>query len=1687
MEAHGTGTKLGDPIELEALTQSFRTYTEKKNYCAIGSVKSNLGHTSAAAGVASLIKVLLSMRHGCIPPTLHVTHENEHINFKDSPFYVNTSLRSWKREKGLPRQAAISAFGFSGTNSHVVVEEPPITGVDSSTPESDAPVLMVLSAKNKDRLQDYVASMIRYLKEKNQRTKISNTGSFGSLADIAYTLQTGRIQLEERLTMVVASEDEWLDKLLRYERGETSIDGCYQGRVNTEYSNLDLLIENEEGKAFINAIVRGKKLAKLAQLWIGGTTIDWTLLYDSSVLPQRVSLPGYPFAQESYWLPDSNPIQSSLAVNALSSQASQGGICFETVLSSEDFFLREHWVGTQKVLPGVVYLEIARKVGKCFRPNAPQPLLKNVVWLRPLMVDQLEVVAYTGLQDHGQRVDFEISTLDEQKNKVLHAQGQLFYQDSASQRLELSSFDYQSIQDRCPRTLDDTEFFQTIQRQGFQTGISFRVIQNAWYSQTEALCQLRLPPVREADFQDYLLHPSLVNAAFESIVLLMTKEQSTSGVPHLPYTLGSWEYDEHLWPKSLYVYARLIAPMTGAENANVNRYEINLLDGSGRLIARGQDFCVRALRSIAKDKTVNPVVQSPVKYYYPQWERCDNGHLAADISTDYSWLVFETGNTLWQALNKKLSLVGVKCVQVRPGYQFQVIANGRYEINPEQADDYRRLAAELQRNNEIPKHIIHAWSEEQWGANADLSPRSLAWSIYSIFYLSQAFISCWQDTSLNLLYLYREDKDSPQAHYAAVRGFAQSLTHERSNWQWKTLALPKDLGHNPVAEIIWEELRHVNEQNDEIRYCENIQRSVRRWHTDDSVVPQAPVELNGHLLKKQGVYLITGGGGGLGLLLGEYLAREYQAKVILVGRSEWTGEQQAILNRWNRWGAEALYIQGDVSRREEVDTVMAQLRSRFPTLHGIFHAAGVKRDALLPNKTARDINEVLAAKVHGCIYLDQATRTEDLDFFVLFSSLAGVIGNMGQSDYAYANSFLDYFAERREVHRAMQKRSGLTVSINWPLWRDGTMQIDAATKKFLARSIGMHALETRDGWQALHHALAGSKNQFLVLCGNQDKFNRVLGIGKHNVAIEGAKSLNQDLPENPHIDLLAHLESDLKSIMAAILKLRPQEIEWEREMSSFGFDSISFVTLANQLNDTFQLDILPAVFFECVKARDLLDHLSHHYSDTLSTYYLKRLPTTATKSRTESLGTQKQSNSETLPDSTLLFGEKYHNGHGGTEPIAVVGMSAVMPQSPNLNTFWQHLAAGKDLITEIPKERWDWQDGGNNTTIRWGGFMPDIDKFDALFFNISPSEADLMDPQQRIFLQTVWKTIEHAGHRASDLSGKDIGVFVGVANTDYREVINGADPTVKVQSSTGTFSSILANRVSYIFNFTGPSEPVDTACSSSLVALHHALGAISRGECSSAIVGGVNALLTPTLHMTGSKTGMLTHDGRCKTFDKAANGYVRGEGVAALWLKPLSQAKAQGDEIYALIRGSNVNHGGHGASLTAPNPRAQSELLIRAYERAGIDPTTVTYIETHGTGTSLGDPIEINGLKKAFATLYKRFGHDVGALSYHRCGLGSVKTNVGHLEAAAGMAGLLKVILSMQHKIIPAHLHFQTLNPYIDLSDSPFYITQESCPWEALHDDTGQILPRRAGVSSFGFGGANAHIIVEEYLEQLKT
>lgn len=426
------------------------------------------------------------------------------------------------------------------------------------------------------------------------------------------------------------------------------------------------------------------------------------------------------------------------------------------------------------------------------------------------------------------------------------------------------------------------------------------------------------------------------------------------------------------------------------------------------------------------------------------------------------------------------------------------------------------------------------------------------------------------------------------------------------------------------------------------------------------------------------------------------------------------------------------------------------------------------------------------------------------------------------------------------------------------------------------------------------------------------------------------------------------------------------------------------------------------------------------------------------------------------------------------EPIAVVGLACRFPGSDGPDAYWRLLRDGVDAIGEVPTDRWDADalfdpdpDAPGKIYTRHGGFLERVDRFDAAFFGISPREAVHLDPQQRLLLEVAWESLEHAAMAPERLVGSRTGVFVGICNNEYGSLhlTPGRPAHVDAYFGTGNAVSVAAGRLSYFFGWQGPSIALDTACSSSLVAAHLAVQSLRRNECGMALVGGVNLMLRPESTINFCRAHMLARDGRCKTFDAAADGYSRGEGAGMVVLKRLSRAVADGDRVLAVILGSAMNQDGRSGGLTVPNGAAQQALLRDAVANAGVQPSEVQYVEAHGTGTSLGDPIEVHALCAVLGD---------GRPADQPLVIGSAKTNIGHLEAAAGVAGLIKVVLSLQHEQIPGHLHFQQLNPHIDVGAVPVDVPTAVRPWRS------GAARRVAGVSSFGFSGTNAHLLVGE-------
>ena len=426
-----------------------------------------------------------------------------------------------------------------------------------------------------------------------------------------------------------------------------------------------------------------------------------------------------------------------------------------------------------------------------------------------------------------------------------------------------------------------------------------------------------------------------------------------------------------------------------------------------------------------------------------------------------------------------------------------------------------------------------------------------------------------------------------------------------------------------------------------------------------------------------------------------------------------------------------------------------------------------------------------------------------------------------------------------------------------------------------------------------------------------------------------------------------------------------------------------------------------------------------------------------------------------------------------SDAIAIVGIGCLLPggiESPD--ALWEFLRRGEDGVVDVPADRWnvdavyDPQPGvAGKTVSRRAGLLRDVASFDAGFFAISPREAAVMDPQQRLLLEVAWRALEDAGIPAENLAGSKTGVYIGVSHSDYHGIQQYGRRQVDVHTATGGALSIAANRLSHRFDLRGPSIAIDTACSSSLVALDAACTALLTGECDINLVGGVNVMLTPDVTITFSRAAMLSPDGQCKAFDARANGYVRGEGAGMVILKLLSRALLDGDRIHAVIRSTAVNQDGRTSTITVPSRDAQIAMLRQACARANIHPSRIDYVEAHGTGTAVGDPIEADAIGTVFGA---------GRAPENACVIGSIKTNIGHLEPAAGIAGLIKAALCVRHGAIPPNLHFDQPNPHIDFATLGIRVARKLMPWPAKRT-------RLAAVNSFGFGGTNAALLFKRY------
>ncbi|SDX41012.1 SDR family NAD(P)-dependent oxidoreductase [Lysobacter enzymogenes] len=1600
IEAHGTGTKLGDPIEIAALTQVFRQHTQERGFCAIGSAKSNIGHCESAAGIAGLTKVLLQLRHKQIAPSLHSAKLNPHIDFAATPFVVNQSLREWDAPvldgREHPRLAGVSSFGAGGANAHLIVEE--YRDDAAIEPATSGAALIPLSARTAAQLRRKAAELGEFL---------AGDGADHDLRAVAHTLQSGREAMPHRLAVLAESLPQLAQALRAYGASEAVEAVCFEGHADGGPDGLARLGQDEDMAATIARWIARGKLAKLAELWVKGLEPDWRALHGAQ-RPALLSLPAYPFARERYWVERVSGHVAGAGTGAVLHPLLHANVSdlyaqrYRSQFDGHEFFLDHHRVdagaGERKWLPAAACLEMARAAAELALP-AQTPSsgleLRDIAWIRPLAVTapvtvELELQA---CDEHS--LQFELRS-GEDAEAAPHCQGFIALgAPVASAPLDLAAL--RTRMQREPRSAE--QVYAGFAALGLHYGAGFRCIESLLRGDGEALAELRLPAAADPA---YGLHPGLLDSALQAAVGTIGDDAGATAAL-VPFALESATLYAPCSAR-MFAWARRV---DGA-GAGLARFDIDLCDELGQV-------CVALRGLVSRQARAQAEAGEGTLLALPQWQPLDATVADAEPAARHAVMLLDLSRLGADALRSQL-----------PGAEIESL-------------DWRE----------------HNDPAERYAAAAQ-----------AVFARLQALLSA---ASTRPLLLQCVIADGDASLLEGLAGLLASARQEKPLLRAQLIASDASDAANLAAHL---RTAAAHTAQTRLRFAAGAGAALH-W------LPQALPDTAAPAFKAGGVYLISGGLGGLGRAFAQaILAAHADTRVVLTGRAAADAAREAELAQlcaqWSVAPKRLEYLQLDPADRASAEAAVAETLRRHGALHGVLHSAGTTRDAYLVRKSADDFAQVLTPKVAGCCALDAATAALPLDFFVLFSSLSAALGNPGQGDYAAGNGFMDRFARERHARAARGERHGLSLSLGWPLWRDGGMRIEDEALRRLRAASGLAPLPTEAGLRAFHHALALGAAHVLVLHGDTARLAQALQPAVSPARAESAANAPNERAVAPQLQtshaqapqLLEPLHRYLRGELAALLKLPLAEVEVKAALERYGIDSVQSLKLIDRLERRFGA-LSKTLLFEHQSLASVADYLLAAFPQAVAEQLaapVQPTPATATTIATTTVAASPRSRMRLAAPSARA---------NAVEPVAIVGLAGRYPQADDLHAFWDNLRQGRDCIGEILADRWDharYFDPARNrpgkTYSKWGGFLDAIDRFDPLFFNISPKEAELMDPQERLFLETAWQALEDAGYRREAVAGRKVGVYVGAMWGQYELYgVGGGEQGVPSSS----FASI-ANRVSYFFDFHGPSLALDTMCSSSLTAIQLAAEDVRKSAVEMAIAGGVNLCTHPNKYLSLAQGNFAASDGRCRSFGAGGDGYVPGEGVGAVVLKPLSRALADGDRILALIRGGALNHGGKTNGYTVPNPLAQGELIGEALAAAGVPAHSIGYVEAHGTGTSLGDPIEIAGLSKGF-------GLAAGADAQRTpCAIGSVKSNIGHLESAAGIAALSKVLLQLQHAQLAPSLHAQPANPHIDFAASAFRVQTELGEWPrpTAH-------PRRAGISSFGAGGANAHLIVEEY------
>ncbi|MEU9250574.1 type I polyketide synthase [Streptomyces sp. NPDC048270] len=1648
VEAHGTGTRRGDPIEAAALGSVFGEGRKDGDPLRIGSAKTNFGHLEPAAGVLGVLKTSLALFHGELPPSLHFRTPNPDIDFDAAKLAVVTERRPWPQG---PRLAGVSSFGYGGTNAHLALAGPPTQTVPAGepadgrepaggrAPDARTRIPWVLSARSEPALREQARLLRAHL--------AAHPGL--SAADVGLSLATTRADHAYRAVLLgsrtadlvrgleaLASGAQLPDLVVGSGRGQRPVlmfagQGAQWAGMATEL--LDSSPVFAERFAQCEAALR--------------PYVDWNL---SEVIGDADALERVDVVQPALWA-----VMVSLArlwshhgvdpeVLLGHSQGEIASACVSGALSLEDA------AAVVALRSRAIRRGLAGRGGMvslvCSRADAQR--------LAARWPGRLSVAAA-----NGPRATV-VSGEPEALAQLLAHCG------SAGIRAKRVPVDYASHSAQVAAIREDilTDLAGIRPRPGmagFFSTVDVGRIDTAtldagyWYRNLRSTVELdacvrELAAEGRSVFIECTPHPVLTMGVEESAevrtvgtlrrreggrFLTALAEAYAAGVD-VDWSRAFERADAHVVDLPTYPFQHQRYWIDAEAAAGGGTQDAPFWDAVGR-----QD-----LDGVARTLGLDRDALAPVLPALASWRRR------------------RTSESVLDGWEYRVGWKQVPAPAVRPGDWLALTPAG---------DAWARSVAEDLTGRGLRVTLMEVEPGLERGA---LAARLRGTACDGVLCLPAA-------------------QDGPYAGYTGVpAGYAAALTAVQALGDagvdaplWcvtRDAVAVADEAVDPDGSLLWGLGRVVALEHSErwgglidvsAAYDGTVLAGVLTGgHGEDQVAIRGSAAHGRRLVRAAagparawspaGTVLITGGTGALGAEVARRLAGQGAERLVLVSRSGPDAPRAAALTaELRRLGAEVEVVACDVADREAVRGLVGRTRP-----DAVVHAAGALHDGLVQDLTPEQVEAALRVKAQGAWNLHELSPGPAA--FVLFSSWGATVGVPGQGNYAPGNAYLDGLA-------ALRRAQGLpATSVAWGPW-DGDGMARGSVKDVLDRH-GVPPMAPDLALLALDRAVASPEPCVTVADVRWDRFRTVFTATRPS-ALLGDLPDGRDpsgVREPAFRQRLAALPADGRA-RAALDEVRaqtalvlghaaPDAVDVGRTFKELAFDSVLGVELRNRLGAATGLRLPATLIFEHPTPAQVAAHVLEEYLREEG-----GLPAGEPgPAGGEPAPAARPAATTAAATATAPAVVPEDAAAGAAEPIAIVAMSCRFPGGVrDPEGFWRLLSDGGDAITPFPEDRgWDLSalyhpdpDHAGTSYVREGGFVAAAD-FDPEFFGISPREALTMDPQQRLLLEGSWELLERAGMAPAALRGSDTGIYLGTNGQDYASL--GTPHGSEGFGLTGSAASVVSGRVSYALGLQGPSVTVDTACSASLVAIHLAAQALARGECTLAVAGGATVMATPRLFVGFSRQRGLDPLGRCRAFSDGASGTALSEGSGLLLLEKLSDARRNGHPVLAVIRGSAVNQDGASNGLTAPNGRAQQQVIRKALAAAGLEASDVDVVEAHGTGTTLGDPIEARALQAT----YGASGRPVW--------LGSVKSNIGHTQAAAGVAGVIKMVLAMNHGTVPRTLHAATPSRHVDWSAGSLRLATDPVAW----DGDG---PRRAGVSSFGISGTNAHLILEQAAE----